>query len=295
MLEDAISGTWAERHGALATQRMCQPPQVTLSSDCSAALGFDRPWLLTRRYASRRDGRSGAGARRTRDASDRTNSDPAARLRCSSIEDASPSTESWATVTVRCALRRSVRLSCGCTRGVLISRSTSGPSEPLAGLGRFASAFGLDRVSVSGLGSSGRASTAPLAWRSFRLLVSCSLQSSIVSSLAHALSRTSIPCRGSCPRRVDLAIGALGLPVQGVHPSTKRCLLVAGHCLLVVGSAPLPDFRRLPRSSASTSRLRSSRRSLDLHRCDPARASLPLLRFPPLGSPCQCPVARVHP
>jgi hypothetical protein len=118
----------------------------------------------------------------------------------------------------------------------------------------------------------------------------CPLQSSIVSSLAHALSRTSIPCRGFCLRRVDLAIVALGRsPVQGVHPSTKRCLLVAGHCLLAVGSAPLPGSRRLPRSSASTSRLRSSRRSLDLPRCDPALASLPLLRFPPLGSPLSMP------
>jgi hypothetical protein len=129
----------------------------------------------------------------------------------------------------------------------------------------------------------------PICMGRFATPLSCPLQSSIVSSLAPALSRASVPCRGFCPRRDDLAIVALGLPVQGFDPSTKRCLLVAGHCLLAVDSAPLTDFRRLPRSSASTSRPCSSRRSPVLPRFDPASGGLPLLRFPPLGSPVSVP------
>jgi len=56
-------------------------------------------------------------------------------------------------------------------RGGLCLGRPRAPSEPLAGPGRSASACCLGRVSVPGLGSSGRASTAPFAWHGFRLLV----------------------------------------------------------------------------------------------------------------------------
>lgn len=82
--------------------------------------------------------------------------------------------------------------------------------------------------------------------------------------------------RASCP-------GASSLPRSGTCSSQASCLLA-------VGSVPLTDFRRLPRDSASTSRLSSSRRSLASFRCYPVLGSLPLLRLPPLGSyPVPCP------
>jgi hypothetical protein len=61
-----------------------------------------------------------------------------------------------------------------------------------------------------------------------------------------------------------------------IPPRSGTCSSQAA-CLLAVGSAPLTDFRRLPRDSASTSRLSSSRRSLASFRFDPAlrRASPP--------------------
>jgi hypothetical protein len=117
----------------------------------------------------------------------------------------------------------------------------------------------------------------------------------------HLCFRAAAPLSwGFGPRSVGLAAFGSDLPVQGFAPFAKRYLLVAGPCLLAVGSAPLTDFRRLPRCSASTSRPSSSRRSLASCRCYPILGVLPLLRFPPLGSyPEQCPAGltagRVHP
>jgi hypothetical protein len=117
----------------------------------------------------------------------------------------------------------------------------------------------------------------------------------------HLCFRAAAPLSwGFGPRSVGLAAFGSDLPVQGFAPFAKRYLLVAGPCLLAVGSAPLTDFRRLPRCFASTSRPSSSRRSLASCRCYPILGVLPLLRFPPLGSyPEQCPAGltagRVHP
>lgn len=177
----------------------------------------------------------------------------------------------------------------------LVSRPTLRTVRTPCGARPIRSACSLGRVSVPGLGSSGRASTVPFAWGGLRRFCGVRFRApSCRHSLPRFRARASLSgflpsSRRSCDRRARA-------PVQGFDPSTKRCLLVAGRCLLAVDSAPLTDFRRLPRSSASTSRPCSSRRSPVLPRFDPASGGLPLLRFPPLGScPHQCPVARVHP
>jgi hypothetical protein len=101
-----------------------------------------------------------------------------------------------------------------------------------------------------------------------------------VSSLALALSRASFPVLRFLP-----LVGPIlrpvrsGAPVQGFLPSAKRCLLVAGPASVPLTEAPLTGFRRLPRDSASTSRPRSSQRSLVVPRFDPASDSLSLFRF----------------
>jgi hypothetical protein len=88
----------------------------------------------------------------------------------------------------------------------------------------------------------------PVSWVRFAAPVMDSASELLrVVTRSRAFARE-LPCpEVSAPRRTVLRSVRSGAPVQGFHPSAKRYLLVAGHCLLAVDSAPLTGFRQLPR------------------------------------------------